>query len=188
MSKLTKIFVIFALGIISVNISFAQDTPASVNDAAIEKVQLIDDGGTLYGTLAAPTVPTVNFADLITAPEQYDGKDIILKGQVKDVCQAEGCWLVMTDGSKDVLVKTLHVFVVPKDCFDNIATVNGTFKIKEISEEQARHLNDESKNTKIKSEDIKGPQKTFVITALGIQLKKVDGAIDNSNVAPTLKK
>jgi len=188
MSKLTKILLVFIFGIISINISFAQETPAPVNDAAIEKVQLVDDGGTLYGTLAAPTVPTVNFADLMASPEQYDGKDIILKGQVKDVCQAEGCWLVMTDGNKDVLVKTLHVFVVPKDSFDNIATVNGNFKIKEISEEQARHLNDESKNSKIKSEDIKGPQKTFVINAAGIQLKKVEGVIDNSNTAPTPKK
>lgn len=180
MIKITKLIIALVLGLISVNISFAQDSP--LKDAGVEKVQTSEEG-ILYGNLAAPNVPTVKFADLMAAPEQYDGKDIILQGNVKDVCQAEGCWLVVSDGSKDVLVKTLHVFVVPKDCFDNIATVNGTFKIKEISEEQARHLNDESKNSKIKSEDIKGPQKTFVLTAAGIQLKKING-VPNS---PTQK-
>ncbi len=132
-------------------------------------------GGTLYGTEAKATMPVVMFSDLMAAPEKYNGQEIVIKGNVNDVCQAEGCWLVLGDGGKEVLVKTLHVFVVPKDCFDNSAEVNGVFKIKEISEEQARHMNDESKNTKIKSEDIKGPQKTFVIEAAGIKLSKSEG-------------
>lgn len=146
------------------------DVPMSVEPAKDTKTD-----GKLYGEAPKSSATVVAFADLMAAPENFDGKEVVVKGNVNDVCQAEGCWLVLGDGKKEVLVKTLHVFVVPKDSYDNAAEVNGVFKIKEISEEQARHLNDESKNSKIKSEDIKGPQKTFLIEASGIKLSKGDG-------------
>lgn len=168
--SINKFVFILILGLLFCGKSFSQEKNTLTTDVpAIEKTQ---EEGKLYGSDVKPGTPVVEFADLVAAPEKYDGKEIVVSGNVNDVCQAEGCWLVLSDGKKDVLVKTLHVFVVPKDCFNNSAQVNGIFKIKEISEEQARHLNDESKNSKIKSEDIKGPQKTFVIEAAGIKLSQ----------------
>lgn len=173
------VFTLFAVLLIS-SFSYAQEKIAPVTESpALEKIEetKVDakSGGTLYGEDAKPTATVVAFADLMAAPEKYDGQEIVIKGNVNDVCQAEGCWIILGDGKNEVTVKTLHVFVVPKDCFDNAAEVNGVFKIKEITEEQARHMNSESKNPKVKTEDIKGPQKVFSITATGIKLSKGDG-------------
>ncbi|CAF4719845.1 unnamed protein product [Rotaria sp. Silwood1] len=147
---------------------------AAPEDALKENTDAKNDGK-LYGEAPKSTATAIAFADLMAAPEKYDGMEVVVKGNVNDVCQAEGCWIILGDGNKEITVKTLHVFVVPKDSYDNLAEVNGVFKIKEITEEQARHMNSESKNTKIKTEDIKGPQKVYTITATGIKLAKGDG-------------
>jgi len=134
-----------------------------------------ETGGTLYGEAPKSTATTVAFADLVASPEKYENVEVIVTGNVNDVCAKEGCWLILGNGEKEVFIKTLHVFVVPKDCYDNTAVVNGVFNVKEITEEQARHFNDESKTTKIKSSDIIGPQKMFVIKASGVELTKPEG-------------
>ena len=75
---------------------------------------------------------------------------------------------MISDGTNEVRVVTLHKFLLPKDCATNNTTVEGTFKVKEITEEQAKHYNDEAKNPKVKTEDIKGPQKVYMIEASGV--------------------
>lgn len=176
------VLTLFAVLLVS-SFSFAQeklpttDTPPSVDVPMKEATEQPDSetGGKLYGEAPKSTATVVSFSDLMASPEKYDGQEVVVKGNVNDVCQAEGCWIILGDGKNEITVKTLHVFVVPKDCFDNSAEVNGVFKIKEISEEQAKHMNSESKNPKVKTEDIKGPQKVFTITAAGIKLNKGDG-------------
>jgi hypothetical protein len=153
------------------------DTPVPVDVETPGNTEKNDtqSGGIQYGEEAKSTATNVTFIDLVTSPEKYENMEVVVTGNVNDVCAKEGCWMVLGNGDKEILVKTLHVFVVPKDCYDNTAVVNGVFNVKEISEEQARHFNDESKTTKIKSEDIKGPQKMFVIKAAGIKLSKGEG-------------
>ena len=159
MLKLTKNLVFTLIILFAVyNVSNAQET-----------------AGTLYGEAPKSTATVVTFADLVASPDKYENVEVIVTGNVNDVCAKEGCWMVLGNGEKEILIKTLHVFVVPKDCYDNTAVVNGVFNLKEISEEQARHFNDESKTTKIKSSDIIGPQKMFVIKAAGIELSKSEG-------------
>jgi len=183
MKSTKKIVLILIMGIFVTAFSYAQDTtpvtdtplPVDVPLPQTPEKSENQSGGTLYGEDAKSTATVVTFADLVASPEKYENMEVVVTGNVNDVCTKEGCWLVLGDGNKEVMVKTLHVFVVPKDCYDNTAVVNGVFNVKEITEEQARHFNDESKKTKIKSEDIKGPQKMFVIKAAGIKLTKGEG-------------
>lgn len=173
MLNLTKKLLLALIAVLFVtSFSYAQDGIST--SPTLEKSEN-QSGGTLYGEDAKSTATVVTFADLVASPEKYENMEVVVTGNVNDVCAKEGCWLVLGDGNKEIMVKTLHVFVVPKDCYDNTAVINGIFNVKEITEEQARHFNDESKKTKIKSEDIKGPQKMFVIKAAGIKLSKGEG-------------
>lgn len=165
------LLVLFAVLFVT-SFSYSQD--GITTSPSVEKNDT-KSGGTLYGEEPKSTATVVSFADLVASPEKYENVEVVVTGNVNDVCQAEGCWLVLGDGNKEIMIKTLHVFVVPKDSYDNTAVVSGVFNVKEITEEQARHFNDESKKTKIKSEDIKGPQKMFVIKAAGIKLTKGEG-------------
>ena len=179
-----KLVLVLLMGLFVTSFSYSQDklpvtdTPPPVDVPMPENSSdkgNVKAGGTQYGEEAKSTATVVAFSDLVASPEKYENMEVVVTGNVNDVCAKEGCWMVLGNGDKEILIKTLHVFVVPKDCYDNTAVVNGVFNVKEISEEQARHFNDESKTTKIKSEDIKGPQKMFVIKAAGINLSKGEG-------------
>ncbi len=76
----------------------------------------------------------------------------------------------MTEGDNTVRIKTLHEFFLPKDIAGKNAVVSGTFKTTELTEEEARHYLEESKNPTMKPEDIKGPQKAYIIEATGITI------------------
>jgi hypothetical protein len=142
-------------------ISFSQDNHCEEGELKGKKT----DEGILYGSdfNNDPTaeVIQVTFADVLANPENYNGKIIKLEGNITEVCQTAGCWAMISDGEKEVRVITQHKFLLPKNCAASNATVEGTFKIKEITEEQARHYNDEAKNPKVKTEDITGPQKVL---------------------------
>ncbi|MBX7043680.1 MAG: DUF4920 domain-containing protein [Ignavibacteria bacterium] len=143
----------------------ATDLKASGSD---DPVGTKVDGGMLYGKAIDPTSEVISYSDFLSKMDELNGKDVILKGTVADVCQAMGCWLTLSADGKTTRIKTDHEFFLPKDIAGREAIVAGKFVISEISEEDARHFNDESKNPTVKSEDIKGPQKAFEMSATGV--------------------
>jgi hypothetical protein len=73
--------------------------------------------------------------------ESQDTKQIVkVSGRIGQVCQAEGCWMMLTDGDIAVRVKFGdHAFVIPKDAQGN-AIARGQFEITEMSEAHAKHM------------------------------------------------
>lgn len=134
------------------------------------------ESGSLYGKNINETAQVVTLTDLVSNAETYNGKEIVVTGIITDVCQKAGCWVTFTDGEKEIRVRTDHNFFVPKDASNVSAKVNGVFVIKEISEDKAKHYNDESINKKDPS-TIVGPQKVYEINATGIYI----GAAGDSN-------
>ncbi len=166
---LKSILICAAALLISSGISYSQEQGHDEN-ADVKGKQV--EGGTLYGDdfNADPTAETlrVNIARLLENPQSYEGKIIRTDGNVAEVCQTMGCWAIISDGINEIRLVTQHKFFLPKDCAQSSVTVEGIFKVKEITEEQAKHYNDEAKNPKVKTEDIKGPQKVFMIEASGV--------------------
>lgn len=153
--------------------SYSQDEKHDKGEAKGTKVA----GGTLYGKEFTQGVKIIKIKEDIfdnpDSPGTLGNETYSLEGIVTDVCQSMGCWMMLSDPSDSnyqIRVQTLHKFFLPKDCTSSRAVVEGVFKVKKFSEEQARHLNDESKNSKIKSEDIIGPQTMPVIEATGIEI------------------
>ncbi|HRE41264.1 MAG TPA: DUF4920 domain-containing protein [Ignavibacteria bacterium] len=134
------------------------------------------ESGSLFGKNINESAQVVSLSDLFTNAETYNGKEIVVTGEITDVCQKAGCWVTFTDGENIIRVRTDHNFFVPKDASNVSAKVNGVFVIKEISEDKAKHYNDESINKKDPS-TIVGPQKVYEITATGIYI----GAAGDSN-------
>ncbi len=126
--------------------------------------------GILYGKDYDQSMTIMEFNNLMNSIAENNGKVVLVTGSVSEVCQKMGCWMTMSDGTNTTRVKTLHEFFLPKDIAGRNAVVIGTFKVTEISEDQAKHYNDESKNPKIKTEDISGPQEAYEIEAIGIKI------------------
>jgi hypothetical protein len=177
MKNIKNIFFILAAMLVFSTASYAQH--GDHDSAGDEPVGKEVAGGTLYGTDIKADIEVISFDDLMSKPADYDGKEVVVMGTVSDVCQKMGCWLTMTSGSNTTRIKTSHEFFVPKGSAGQTAVVQGTFKIKEISEKMARHYNDESKTTTIKTEDIVGPQKGFELDATGIKFLTPEQKTEN---------
>jgi len=69
-----------------------------------------------------------------------------ITGRVACVCQAMGCWFTITaaDGGPSIRISSKgHDVFVPKSAAGRIATLDGEFKVKTLSKEQAQHFENE---------------------------------------------
>lgn len=85
-------------------------------------------------------------ADLLASPAQYVGKAVQVKGRITEVCQKEGCWMMLVDDatSKSIRIKVKDGEIVfPKDSSGRQAIAEGVFTKIERTREQtiaaARH-------------------------------------------------
>lgn len=70
----------------------------------------------------------------------HAGKPALYSGRITEVCQKEGCWLVIENNGQAarVMVKD-HAFAVPKDA-SGMATVYGVLSEKILDDNAAKHL------------------------------------------------
>ena len=102
--------------------------------------------------------------------DKIASKPVKIEGEIKDVCQAKGCWLVITDGDRAMRVSFKdYGFFVPKDAAGKKVVLEGTVDKKSISEMHAQHIAEESKE-KTDPSTIKGPQQILTMVATGVEI------------------
>jgi hypothetical protein len=125
----------------------------------------------------------VKAADLLTNPAPYLGKDVLVEGTVVDVCQKAGCWLVLSDGSKQVRVTVKdHGFAVDKDCSGSWAQVEGHLREVQANAEEAAHMATEAQRPDLAP--IAG-ERTLEIVASGVRIQKTADVAPAAAPAPT---
>jgi len=135
----------------------------------VEAKELPD--GTLYGADINADLKILSVADIYADTTSYSGKNVVLKGNMSEICRSGGCWTVLSDGTNSIRALTLHKFIMPKDMdiTGKVAVVEGVFSIKEITEEQAKHFAEESGKD---PSTVTGPQKMYRVVATGIKILK----------------
>ena len=107
--------------------------------------------------------------DVITHPEKYEDKAVLVRGEISDVCQRKGCWMVLREGESHVRIRFQdYGFFVPSDSCGKQAYVEGRVARKTISEKAARHYAEESKDGD--PSQIQGDQQVVSFTATGVRL------------------
>ena len=114
----------------------------------------------------------------VQTPEQLTAKlekqstisNVVVSGEISQVCQAEGCWMKLKNtAGDDMLVKFKnHSFLVPKDIAGKKAVVNGTAMKKTISVEEQRHMAEDAGKSSSEIEAITTPKTEVRIEATGI--------------------
>jgi hypothetical protein len=122
---------------------------------------------------------TVSVDKLLASPAEYDGKYVRVSGQVSNVCPKKGCWLQLHDDktNENLFVKfpdPEQGRLIPMDAVGKPAIVEGTVKVKEISEAMARHYKQDAGAPQAEIEKIVGPQKQISITNGSAQIAGVD--------------
>ena len=108
---------------------------------------------------------------VVKKSERWDGRRVRVEGEVVSVCLKKGCWMELKAGDTTVRVSFKdYGFFVPLDCDGSIARIDGTFRVREVPVEEARHyLEDAGENEKAAA--ITEPVRTFELVADGVALR-----------------
>lgn len=92
-----------------------------------------------------PQTAAVSISDAVAAYDAHAGKPQRYSGRITQVCQAEGCWMVLEDGGQSARVMFKdHAFTIPKDS-NGRAQVVGVLSRKQLTPEQVEHLREDAK-------------------------------------------
>jgi len=83
---------------------------------------------------------------VIADPEGHEGKNVRVVGEVTQVCQKAGCWLVLRDdGGETMRITTKdHGYGVNKEAAGRRAHVEGEVSIKAVDPERVAHFKSET--------------------------------------------
>ncbi len=97
-------------------------------------------------------------------------EDVVVMGEIAQVCQAEGCWMKLKNaGGEDVFVKFKdHSFVIPKDLAGHKVWVKGTGVSKVISVDEQRHYLEDEGASADQIAAVTEPKSELRIDATGI--------------------
>jgi hypothetical protein len=112
----------------------------------------------------------VTVKELLADVSKFENKPVRVLGTVDKVCERKGCWLQMADGDKKLFVKftcPVDGRLIPMDAVGKKAVAQGQLKVKEITEDDARHLAEEGGQTPDQVAKIKGPQKQITLASPG---------------------
>ncbi len=121
---------------------------------------------------------SVSLTEIYASPDQYKDKEIRVEGTIKEVCQHKGCWLKLTDGTKEITIRFKdYGFIVPKDAATSKVIVQGIFTkgpdmhVEQEAEAQAKgEEHQEEKEHAEKAEDVEEIKKAapFSFTASAV--------------------
>ncbi|MDJ0788311.1 MAG: DUF4920 domain-containing protein [Myxococcota bacterium] len=127
-----------------------------------------------YGAPIALRQPTP-LAEVLNSPERFAEQPVLLQGRITDVCQKKGCWTVLAEGQAFVRIRFQdYAFFVPTDVTGRRAYAEGLVSVETLSESEARHYAEESKDGD--PDAIEGPQRVVSFTASGIRILAAEGS------------
>lgn len=138
---------VLALSLLLAVPALAHDDAAHHKGGAMPKlgpatpVQTTADGA-VYGARLPENLPaSVSLDEVVAKPDAQLGKHGAWSGRITQVCQMQGCWLVLSasDGRFARVNMHDHAFAVPKDARGE-AVVYGTLSQKALSAKEIEHL------------------------------------------------
>lgn len=139
----------------------AEVAPAPAPPAPVSNVNL--------GEATFDETTLVSVDALVKDAPTWDGKDVVVDGVIKEVCQKKGCWHTIATADPNVAVmvkdKEYKIFL-PKDSAGKKVHIHGTFAVVQMPEDEARHYaEDAGRDPTV----IVGPQKTFTLDVAGVK-------------------
>ncbi|MCK6622698.1 MAG: DUF4920 domain-containing protein [Calditrichaceae bacterium] len=153
----------------------AQQSPEHSEAAESAALQKADPAGT-YGK-AISSGDTVLVSQILETPEAYQGRKVIISGDVVEVCQKRGCWIEVAS-DKPYQTITVKVndgeIVFPLSARGSRAVVEGTVERIDLTAEQAlkwKAHQAEEKGLPFDSTTVQGPLTIWRIRGLGAEIK-----------------
>ena len=116
-----------------------------------------------YGEALPKATAAVPISVAAADTDAYVGKANRFSGRITEVCQKEGCWMMLEDDGQVARVMMHdHAFAIPKDA-SGPAEVYGVLSVKQLSKEAAEHLAEDGNG-------ILPPEREIRIDATGVRI------------------
>ncbi len=161
-----KHFAIVIVGLLfAVNISVAQN---SDEKPELSKPVEAGENYKVYGSEFPEKAKFFAPGYLIKNSDVFTGKEVAVKGGIKQVCQKKGCFFFLADGENEIRVTFEdYSFFIPTDAAGKDVQVVGSFQVKELSEDQAKHNAEDAGGNPDK---VEGDQKEYGIVASSVKI------------------
>ena len=101
-----------------------------------------------YETFGAPLPDgpaAISLDTLLENSAEYLDRPVLIRTRVAQVCQAKGCFFIAQEGAHSTRVSFVdYSFFVPSDISGRTVTLAGSLVERELSEDQAAHLNEDA--------------------------------------------
>lgn len=105
---------------------------------------------------------------LVRNADIFKAQKVATQGTIKQVCQKKGCFFMLNAGEKNIRVSFKdYKFFIPTDAAGSKVQLMGIFRVKDISEDQARHYAEDAGGDANK---VMGPQKEYNIVASSVKI------------------
>ena len=112
----------------------------------------------------------VTLTEAISGLERGESEFVKIKGQITEVCQAKGCWMILVDGDTYARVTFENYgFFVPTETSMQRSVVYGQLSERVLSGEQAEHYAQDAGSQS--SLELHGEVKEYSIVARAVQLE-----------------
>ncbi len=151
------------------------DAPAEAPaEAAVEEAASEEAAPAVQHFGVAFTVEDVTpAATLLAAPADYVDQTIRVEGRVTDVCQKAGCWLVITDETNHMRIRTKdHGFAVDKAGAGTTAQIEGLVVALAVDPDTVAHFESESSEGAAIPEHTAKDNTTYEMVASAVELKR----------------
>ena len=122
-----------------------------------------------FGSLMGDVPQFYHINEAIDQLPTFEGKEFVLAGEVSKGCQVKGCWMILSEGDRNVRVRFKdYEFFVPSDITGRRVEVRGMLTEVELSEEEAKHFAEDAADGA--GEHISGPQREYNFTASSVRV------------------
>ena len=126
------------------------------------------DKGMTFGTKTTPE-GAINADDVTATLQGKESASVKVKGEVVEVCKAEGCWLKMKTATGTIMIRMEnHAFFVPLAMNGKTIVAEGTASLKETSVDMLKHYAEDAGKSKEEIDAIKAPKTEVLLKAKGI--------------------
>lgn len=124
-----------------------------------------------YGKGLTLTNEPISLSEAMKRKDEFKDREILVRAEVSQVCQAKGCWMTLKDKDSKVRVTFKdYSFFIPKDSAKSTATVQGKLFEKDLSAAEARHYAKDAGDRQDQINKIQQPVKEPWFEATGLTL------------------
>jgi hypothetical protein len=108
---------------------------------------------------------------VLSAFEEFDGKDFQMEANVRSVCQSKGCWMMLgSNDDEEIRVRFKdYGFFVPISLVGQDVVMAGVISRQKVSKKLLRHFKEDAGSSPEEIASVKSSAYEYTFTARGVQ-------------------